>query len=94
MVEHDTAHRHPHYVVIWYWLVGLALVSVVVSSLPVPQALATVLIFAAAVVKALLVALYYMHLRSERLLLYALVLVPLVFLATLVLVLLPDIAGF
>ena len=28
MAEHDTAHRHPHYVAIWYWLVGLALVSV------------------------------------------------------------------
>jgi cytochrome c oxidase subunit 4 len=80
-------------VAVWWWLVGLGLASVLVSTLlPVPHALVVGLIFAAAVVKAVLVALYYMHLRFERLLIYALVLVPLVFLAVLLLVLLPDIA--
>ena len=42
--------------------------------------------------KAVLVALYYMHLRFERLLIYSLVLVPLAVFAILLLVLLPDIA--
>ena len=51
-----------------------------------------VLVFAAATVKALLVALYYMHLRFERRLVYALALVPLVLFGMLLLVLLPEIA--
>jgi cytochrome c oxidase subunit 4 len=92
MTERDMVRHHPNYVAVWYWLVGLAIFSVLVSSLPLPQTLAMVVIFVAAVVKAALVALYYMHLRSERLLLYALVVVPLVFFAILLLVLFPDIA--
>lgn len=83
---------HPNYLAIWYWLVGLALVSVLVSALPLPHGLILVMIFAAAVVKALLVALYYMHLRFEQLLITSLVLVPLAFFLILLLVLFPDIA--
>lgn len=93
MADHETVHHHPNYVAIWYWLIGLALASVVVSALPLPHTVITAIIFAAALVKAVLVVLYYMHLRFERLLVYALLGVPLLFFAILVLVLLPDIAG-
>lgn len=88
----EPAHTHPNYVAIWYWLVGLALVSVLLSALPIPHGLTLVIIFAVAFVKALLVALYYMHLRFEQLLIYSLVLVPLAFFLILLLVLVPDIA--
>lgn len=91
MTTSVTAHHHPNYVAIWYWLVGLALVSVLVSALPLPHALVLVLIFTAAFVKAVLVALYYMHLRFERLLIYFLVFVPLVSFVILLLVLISDI---
>jgi cytochrome c oxidase subunit 4 len=87
-----SAKKHPHYVTVWYWLLGLALGSVLVSLLPLPHPVIITLIFVAATVKAVLVALYYMHLRYEHLLICALVLVPLLLFALLVLVLLPDIA--
>jgi cytochrome c oxidase subunit 4 len=82
----------PNYLRIWYWLIGLALGSVLLSQLPLPHVIIVGLIFAAATAKAVLVALYYMHLRGEQLLIYSLALVPLVLLAPLLLVLLPDIA--
>mgnify|MGYP001589066248 CR=1 FL=1 len=84
---------HPNYVAVWYWLLGLALASVLVSALPLSRTFTVVLVFAAATVKALLVALYYMHLRFERWLIYTLALVPLVLLGVLLLVLLPEIAS-
>jgi cytochrome c oxidase subunit 4 len=83
---------HPNYVLVWYWLLGLALASVLVSALPLSHTFTVVLVFGAATVKALLVALYYMHLRFERWLVYALALVPLVLFGVLLLVLLPEIA--
>jgi caa(3)-type oxidase subunit IV len=91
MATSGTAHRHPNYVVVWYWLIGLALVSVFSSALPIPHELGLVLIFAAALVKVVLVALYYMHLRFAQLLIYALVIVPLASFFVLVLVLFADI---
>ncbi len=82
--------HHPDYVAVWLWLLALMLASLLVSFLPIPGAVATALIFGMAGVKALLVALYFMHLRFEQVLLAALPLVPLLLLAVLVLVLLPE----
>ena len=86
------ASTHPNYVLVWYWLFGLALASVLVSTLPLSHTFTVVLVFAAATVKALLVALYYMHLRFERRLVYALALVPLALFGILLLVLFPEVA--
>lgn len=83
---------HPNYTTIWFWLLGLALGSVLVGLLPLPHQFTIVLIFAAATVKALLVALYYMHMRFEHLLIYGLVIFPLLLFAILLCVLFPDIA--
>jgi len=84
--------RHPNYVAVWYWLLSLALVSVSLSALPLSHTFIVVLVFAAAIAKAWLVALYYMHLRFERWPVYALALVPLVLCGTLLLVLWPEMA--
>ena len=78
-MTHSGPTHHPNYVAIWYWLIGLALGSVLISALPLPHTVTLVIIFAAAFIKAWLVALYYMHLRFERLLIVSLVLVPLAF---------------
>lgn len=85
------AHEHPNYVLIWYWLIGLALVSVLLSALPIPQAATLFLIFIAACVKAVLVALYFMHLRFERLMIIALLLAPILLFIALLLVVFFDI---
>ena len=78
-----------HYLIIWFWLMALAVVSVTaVSILPKFQAL--VLIFSVAIIKALLVARNYMHLKNERAIIYAIALVPLAFIAVLLFGLFPD----
>jgi caa(3)-type oxidase subunit IV len=85
-----TAHRHPHYVKIWLWLLGLMALSLGASLLPGGRTLAVTLIFATALAKAVLVALNFMHLRFEPRLLYALLLVPVLFAAVLAVALFPD----
>lgn len=54
------------YLWIWAWLAGLMLVGVLISYLPFPHTLNVALILGLSVVKVSLVALYYMHLRFER----------------------------
>ncbi len=51
--------------VIWYWLMALVVVSVG-ASVVLPKAEALMLIFAVAVIKALLVARNYMHLKTRK----------------------------
>ncbi len=78
-----------HYLMIWIWLLALVVVSVAaVAVLPKFQAL--VLIFAVAIVKALLVARNYMHLKNERVIIYVIVLIPLTFVIILLFALFPD----
>ncbi len=82
---------HPNYVAIWLWLIGLLIASLGVSFLPIPTGIALFLIFGAAVVKAVLVALNYMHLKFEQLLIYAMAIIPLLIFFVLWVVLYPDI---
>ncbi len=84
---------HPNYVAVWFWLVGLMAASVAVSYLPFSKSTVVFVIFTIAGVKAVLVALYYMHLKSERLLICSLAIVPLVLFFILTAVLFPDIAS-
>lgn len=80
----------PNYVAIWGWLVALMVVGLGASLLPGGRVLAVTLIFATAVVKALLVALNYMHLKFEPRLIYAIAIVPVLFLLVLTVALFPD----
>ena len=81
-----TSHR---YLIVWYWLLALVVASVIAVAL-LPKAQALVLIFTAAVLKALLVARNYMHLKHEKALIYALALVPLLFIVIFLISLFPD----
>ena len=75
--------------VIWYWLMALVVVSVAASSI-LPKTQAVALIFLIAIVKALLVARNYMHLKNEKAIYYAIVLVPLAFVVIFLFGLFPD----
>ena len=87
-----TAERvHPNYVTIWVWLVVLMVAGVLATRLPLGKSAINNLIFAIAAVKAVLVALNYMHLRSESWLIYALAIIPVLLVVALTLVLFPDI---
>ena len=77
------------YLIIWVWLLVLVVVSVAAASI-LPKTQALVLIFAVAIVKALLVARNFMHLKNERAIIYAMVLIPLTFVIILLFALFPD----
>lgn len=85
-----THKAHPNYVAIWVWLVALVAASLAATLLPGGRVVAVTFIFVAAIVKALLVALNYMHLRFEPRLIYAIALVPVVFAFILAVALFPD----
>ncbi len=56
------------YVKIWVWLAGLMLVSVVLAEagLAMPARIVAAVVLVLSLVKAVLVALYYMHLKTDR----------------------------
>ena len=54
------------YLWIWGWLAGLMLLSVGVSELPLAPHLIAWIILGFSTAKAVLVALYYMHLKQDR----------------------------
>ncbi|MGZ8451183.1 MAG: cytochrome C oxidase subunit IV family protein [Candidatus Binatia bacterium] len=74
---------------IWYWLMALVILSVS-ASFVLPKAEALLLIFTVAVIKALLVARNYMHLKHERAIIYAIALVPLAFVIIFLMGMFPD----
>jgi caa(3)-type oxidase subunit IV len=72
------------YLAIWGWLAGLMLLGVVLSEmniLPLPTATIVLIVLVLSVIKAALVALYYMHLKMDRRLLVLIALFPLVLIA-------------
>ena len=70
-----TAH-HPNYVGIFFGLLVLTIVEVAVAYQHIGQAVKVSTLLALAVTKALLVALYYMHLKFDRHLLWLVALMP------------------
>lgn len=62
---------HRTYLLVGMWLAGLMLLGVIVSELsgrwlPLPRWGVAVLVLTLSTIKATLVALYYMHLKSDR----------------------------
>ncbi len=88
----STAHARPNYVLIWAWLMGLLFVSLLAVYLPFSHVVTVTMIFSIAAAKAVLVAAYFMHLRFERWLIYAIVISPILLFITMTLTLIPDIA--
>lgn len=74
---------------IWLWLMALVLLSLF-ASWTLPRTVALLLIFAVAWTKAVLVALYYMHLKYEKWQLATLIIIPLLLVIGLTFTLLPD----
>ncbi len=66
MTDHaHAAHSHPNYVKIWALLVGLLILSILGPRLGIVW-VTLIAAFGIAVVKALMVAAYFMHLNIER----------------------------
>ncbi len=54
------------YLLIWIWLIALLAAGTFISTLPISRAEAVLLILGVALIKTVLVALFFMHLKFER----------------------------
>lgn len=62
----DNSHEHPNYMAIFWWLFGLTVVEVGFSVFfDLPKVVMMLALLGFAVVKAVMVALYFMHLKYE-----------------------------
>ena len=86
-----TTHDEPNYMGVFWWLLALTLLELGVIYVPIHRMAILVLLVVLAVTKAVLVALYFMHLKFERLTLALIALSPFVLCVFLILMLLPDI---
>ena len=85
------AHKEPNYMAVFWWLFVLTILEVGVIYTPLSKVVIAILLIAMAISKASLVALYFMHLRFERVTLGLIALSPFVLCVFLILMLLPDI---
>ena len=86
-----TAHKPPNYAAVFWSLFILTILEIVVANLhQFPKIFIVVSLIFLAVVKALLVALFYMHLKFEKLIIYVIVIFPLFLAAVLTILILSD----
>ena len=86
-----TAHKEPNYIGVFWWLLALTILEIAVIYMPVARLIIVILLVGMALTKAALVALYFMHLRFERVTLGVIAITPLVLCLFLILMLSPDI---
>ena len=60
------AHKHPNYMGVFWWLLALTIIELGVIYLPISKMAIAIMLIVLAVTKAVLVALYFMHLKFER----------------------------
>ncbi len=87
------SHREPNYMGVWLWLLVLTILEIAVALMPLTTLAKGMLLVVMALIKAGLVALYFMHLRFERVTLGVIVLTPLIICVFLVFMLLPDLGA-
>ena len=86
-------HKHPPakvYLTVWFWLFVLSFTAYFIDLMHLPFLLSAVLFTCVALMKAGLIAAYFMHLRFEKLNFIYAVLAPLILLVALVAGVLPD----
>jgi cytochrome c oxidase subunit 4 len=87
----DTAHKHPNYILIWVYLAVLTAAELALAfELPISRNLKLILLLVLAVWKALLVAMFFMHLKFERWNLRILFIIPLPLAAILILAVISE----
>ena len=91
------AHKDPNYLAVFGWLTVLTVLEVWIGSQGgkvIPRPLYILLLISMAVVKAVLVALFFMHLRFERRTLSLIAVFPVLLLVILTIALYPDSMSF
>ena len=90
MAEH---HREPNYYLVLLWLAVLTVAEIAVVLVDPPLVTKMILLVGMALSKAILVALYFMHLRFETSTLMVIAATPLIICTFLVFMLLPDVGA-
>ena len=85
-------HAEPNYIGVFWWLLALTILEIAVIYMPMARLIIVILLVGMALSKAALVAMYFMHLKFERLTLGVIALTPLILCVFLILMLFPDIA--
>jgi len=84
-------HKEPNYMGVFWWLLVLTVLEIAVIYMPIAKMAIAILLVSMAISKASLVALYFMHLKFERLTLGLVALSPFLLCLFLILMLTPDI---
>ena len=87
---HAVEHEDPNYIAIFIYLAILTAVELVVYAVGLPQVAKVGLLVALAFAKAVLVAMYFMHLAIERRVLAVIAIIPIILVTFLCFMLLPD----
>lgn len=91
--QNQKNHKHPPYVGIYFILVILTVLSIVISFL-VHKKSAPPFVFTISTIKAILIALFYMHLKYEGRYVIALAIIPLIVFALVLFALMPDVIPY
>ena len=88
----ETVHKQPNYAAVFWTLFILTIFEIITANLPIRKLFIVVTLVLVAVVKAALVALFYMHLKFEKQLIYVIVLFPITLAIALVVMVLTDVS--
>ena len=86
----ETVHKQPNYAAVFWALFILTVFEIVTANLPLAKPAIVISLVFLAIVKASLVALFYMHLKFEKYIIYVIVLFPLFLAVTLTVMVLAD----
>ncbi len=86
-------HKEPNYMGIFYLLTVLTALEIGVVFVPIAKLIIAIALIGLALVKATLVAMYFMHLKFEKRTLGIIALTPLILCTLLIVSLLPDLTG-
>lgn len=89
----STTHKEPNYMMVFFALFVLTVAEVGVVYVPLSKLVIAVILIVLALVKAALVALYFMHLRYEKFALGVIAFTPLILCTLLIVSLLPDLTS-
>ncbi len=85
-----TTHKQPNYAAVFWSLFFLTIGELIVANLHMSKLAIILGLLTLAIIKAVLVALFYMHLKFEKLLIYIIIFLPLLLAANLVVITLLD----
>lgn len=89
---HSEAHAEPNYLAVFGWLFVLTVIEVGVIFLPIPWLMIAGSLVILALVKASLVAIYFMHLKFEKVVIWWIAVIPVILCVFLIFMLVPELA--